>query len=170
MDSLSPCLIRPPSLPSNCDHIMEVAFGERENYLHLQQQWHRCVAKLDGGFCSEWPLREGILYILAVCGVIIYTRSRDIGDTCLYLYIKRSLNIFTEVFKRSIQECLHNNSFLIFNDFKQTKLITLFSEISFSKDESPMTSFFFLPFSFFFLFKYFLNYLYFTNVDRFFRL
>ncbi len=31
-----PSLIRPPYFPRNCGHIREVAFGEREKYIHLQ--------------------------------------------------------------------------------------------------------------------------------------
>ena len=40
----SPPLIRPPYLPRNCGHITEVAFGERDKYMHSKEQRQKFVA------------------------------------------------------------------------------------------------------------------------------
>ncbi len=61
---MSPPLIRPPYLPKNCGHIREVAFGKREKLIHFIAVAPKICGHIrEGGFCWEWPVKEGLLYI-----------------------------------------------------------------------------------------------------------
>ncbi len=56
-----PSLTRPPYLPRNCGHIIEVAFGEGGEVpvntlmIVVEEKIHGLIR--EGGLCWEWPLR-----------------------------------------------------------------------------------------------------------------
>ncbi len=58
----SPPLIRPPYLRTNCGHIREVAFGEREKSIDFIVVRTENSGLIRGVASREWPLREGPLY------------------------------------------------------------------------------------------------------------